>query len=52
MEYGIIEGNSKAIAAAKKEITKERERDPTFAGKAIWAKKFQELENRIDAASK
>ena len=52
MEYGIIEGNSKAIAAAKKEITKERERDPTFAGKADWARKFQELENRIDAASR
>ena len=52
LEYGIIESKPKAIAAARKEIDKERERDPTFAGKAIWAKKFDELEARIDDASK
>ena len=52
MEFGIIESNPDAIAAAKKEITRERERDPTFAGKANWARKFQELEARVDAASR
>ena len=52
LEYGIIEGNTKAIEAAGKEIAKERQRDPTFSGKAVWAKKFQELENRVKAASK
>ena len=52
MEFGIIEGNAKAISSAKKQIGKERERDPTFGGKAVWGMKFDELEARIDAASK
>jgi len=49
LEYGIIKGNKKAIAAAKKEIVKERERDETFAGMVKWAKKFQQLEARIES---
>ena len=52
LEYGILQNSPNAIEAAGKEIKKERERDPTFAGKPMWAKKFKELEGRVDAALK
>ncbi|MDG1873023.1 MAG: hypothetical protein P8J27_03870 [Mariniblastus sp.] len=50
LEYGILAKNSGAIKSAGNEITKERERDPTFAGMAKWKQKFEELESRINAA--
>ena len=50
MEFGILQDNKKAIASAGNEITKERERDPTFSGLAEWKQKFEQLEKRINAA--
>jgi len=50
MEFGILQNNKGAIQAGGKEISRERERDPTFSGKPEWKKKFAELEARINAA--
>ncbi|MEM9411753.1 MAG: hypothetical protein AAGA30_11610 [Planctomycetota bacterium] len=51
MQYGVLEKNSKVVAAASKRLQMAKRNEPNLGGEN-WADRFNELEKQIDSKQK